>query len=899
MFDVRPVNNSGDLDVEKISQVGQVLMKPVVTVPRRDPLFRPVQPAPVMHFSASNDDGNSAAEKSERIQVRINPEERLRNWRMKREQEEKERQAQRAELLEQQRLLEIERQERLRWEKMSQEDQSKELLLQALEREKQERLEQEALRMREEETRRQQEFAERKREEERLQKAEQKQLLQLKQEQERLRQAKEAAAKEKKQRLQRAVRSPFRALVVSTKTFLKAVRRKEKHSQESVVPKRRVMPFFVTAAAVFVLIFGVGFSYRSLKVKSLALENGQVAYASLNQAKDAMKYRDFDQASVRFDDAYQRFSQIKSDVDGLGRILVDASRFVPYLSKLSSGEHLAQAGKDISRIGELAADTLKSLDAVKNPLGDGGSISFLKVFQDTDKNITEISASLDDLESNLDGINLEDIPESQQSQFVGLKKGLPELNKFMANLSQEEKVLTDVLGGNGQRKYLFLFQNNQEMRPTGGFIGSYGVLDIADGNVKNFFVDGIFNPDGQLREKVVPPAPIQKISAAWSLHDSNWFPDFPVSAEKACWFYEKTGGPTVDGVITMTPTVMQRLLEITGPIDMPDYGVTIDKDNFLESIQNEVEVDYDKEENQPKKILADLAPKILDRLFNARDISEITRTMDVLLESLNEKHILIYSKNYDIEKMVSRNGWSGEVLDADKDYLSVINTNINGYKTDGVIDEKIEHQAQIQSDGSVIDTVTITRKHNGGNTPYEWWNKVNADYMRVYVPKGSKLVQVSGQTNEFDSPPLDYKALNFKQDPQVTMEEEGMTIDPQSGTRIYEDAGKTVFANWVYVSPQESVTIRYSYLLPFKLDMNLTSKPADTYSLLAQKQSGSLGSTFSSQIVYPDTYDPIWKYPNDDITSVSSGEEHKQALELDTDLKTDRFIGIAFEKHNP
>ncbi|MFZ2193369.1 MAG: DUF4012 domain-containing protein [Candidatus Moraniibacteriota bacterium] len=668
------------------------------------------------------------------------------------------------------------------------------------------------------------------------------------------------------------------------------------HHFEKIDRRRYSLSFFIAVPAVFLLIFGASFFYRGLKVRGLAIENGKIAYANLTKAKDEIKNSNFNRAAVNFDDAYERFDEIKKNIDGLGKILVETSRFVPFLSKLSSGSHLAEAGKDISRIGELATEILQTLNEIKNPNKNGESISYLKIFQDSNKNIVEISAKMDDLEDNLAKINMDDIPENQRSQFIALKQKLPEINKFMDSFAEEEKILVDVLGGNGPRKYLFLFQNNQEMRATGGFIGTYAVLDISNGNIKNFFVDGIFNPDGQLREKIIPPIPIQKISANWSLHDSNWFPDFPKSAEKASWFYEKTGGPTVDGVITMTPTVMQRLLEITGPIEMPEYSMTIDKDNFLENIQTEVEIGYDKDLNQPKKVLADLTPKILDRIFNTKNISDFTKTIDILLSSLNEKHILIYSKNYDIEKILSKNGWSGEILDTRKDYLSVINTNINGYKTDGVVAENISHKAEIQSDGSIINTVTITRQHNGGNTPYEWWNKVNSDYMRVYVPKGSKLIHVSGQTKEFNSPPLDYKALGFKQDVQLIIEEESVVIDEESGTRIYEDSGKTVFANWVYVSPQESVKITYSYILPFKLDMSLTINPADAYSILFQKQSGSIGSDFSSTIIYPDFYKEIWRYPEQNISMLSDQIDGKTGFKFEDKLKTDKFIGVAFGK---
>jgi len=101
------------------------------------------------------------------------------------------------------------------------------------------------------------------------------------------------------------------------------------------------------------------------------------------------------------------------------------------------------------------------------------------------------------------------------------------------------------------------------------------LLTIDQGAIKSLFVDGIFNVDGQLHEKIIPPRPIQKISTAWSMHDANWFADFPTSAQKIQWFYEKTGGPTTDGIISLTPTLIERLLGLTGPIPMPEHDVLL------------------------------------------------------------------------------------------------------------------------------------------------------------------------------------------------------------------------------------------------------------------------------------------------------------------------------------
>lgn len=661
----------------------------------------------------------------------------------------------------------------------------------------------------------------------------------------------------------------------------------------SATKMKRLIVFLKFGMMAVAAVFICNIIIHAMEIRKNGLVDGRTAMAEILAAKDSIKNGDFEKSYRQFNSAHEKLDQLSAQLDGLGGILVGVTKYIPYLSKVSSGSHLISAGNGISKIGILVSEILKNVDAIKKGNGQGNSISYLSLFRDNEADIKKIAALLESAQDDLDSVNVDDIPASERSQFIEMKQMLPEVNRTVAAFLGEEKIFNDILGGNGPRKYLFLFQNNQEARATGGFIGSYGLLDIFNGRVRNFFIDGIFNPDGQLHTRIVPPAPIQKISANWSLHDSNWFPDFPRSAEKAAWFYEKAGGPTVDGVITMTPTVMEKLLEVTGPIDMPEYGIVVDKDNFIREVQYQVEVDYDKELNKPKKILGDLAPKILDKILNMKSFSEMSKALNVMVESLNEKQILIYSKNPEIENILSDNGWSGEMLDTPKDYLSVINTNINGFKTDGVVSENLTHKAEIHPDGSVIDTLTIVRHHNGGDTPYEWWNKVNSDYMRVYVPKGATLLGAEGQTREVDSPPLDYDALGYARDPQVQAEEDSAQIDPETGTKIYDDGGKTVFANWVYVSPKETVTVKYTYLLPFKTKLD-SLHVTDSYSLLVQKQSGSLGSSFSNEIYYPAAYKIIWQDPTDGVIRVDGRTQDEAGLKMETDLKTDKFFGIDF-----
>ena len=673
----------------------------------------------------------------------------------------------------------------------------------------------------------------------------------------------------------------------------------QKIRQEVLIIKKIKKQYYFSltkiSVVVLVILFLISYLNKGLKLERSGLMQTQKAFAKMLVAKDSIKNGNFKQSFIQFNNTYQDLSKVDEEINGLGAIVVDATKYIPYLSKISSGQHLIKAGKDISRIGVLISGIFQKIEAIKKQDNLEQGVAYLKLFKESKSDFQKVAILLQDTQSNLEETNFSDIPEKNRSQFINLKQELPHINAVIKTFLTEEDAIVDILGGNTPRKYLFLFQNNQEMRATGGFIGSYGLLDIFNGKVRQFFVDGVYNPDGQLKIKVVPPVPIQKISAAWSLHDSNWWPNFPTSAEKAIWFYEKEGGPTVDGVVAMTPTVLQNLLKITGPVSMPEYGLVIDKDNFISVIQEQVEVNYDKTLNHPKRILGDLASKILTKLMEKKDFNQLSQLADVILKSLNEKQLLVYSRNWNIEKLFSQNNWGGEILTTPKDYLSVINTNINGFKTDGVIDEKIFHQTQIKEDGLIIDTVIIKRKHNGGNTPFTWWNKVNADYMRVYVPQGSRLISAEGQTREFDVPPLDYNALKFKRDPQIQIENAKIKVDEESGTKIYNEAGKTVFANWVYVSPGETATVKYVYVLPFKITTDF-KKPADTYSLLVQKQSGSVSNHLMAEINYPKTLKVLWKYPQDKITRIDNLVNNQKGFKLESGLRTDKFMGVAFSR---
>jgi hypothetical protein len=649
--------------------------------------------------------------------------------------------------------------------------------------------------------------------------------------------------------------------------------------------KSRRLRRWVTGG-VFSLVLLVAGGVAMNWTQSFLFAAGERGVRALEAATIALRSGDFAVAQERIAEAeaaFQSGNRILHPLTPLFRIL----RPLPGLSPLASGAALFAAGEEFSRGGGalvhlagefLAGDYEQSTE----------ERSLIGVLRAAEGDIATARTALGRGQRALSLVRSSDIPADKRETFEQVSRILPSLVSFLEMYDRHQTVFEELLGAHGPRNYLFLFQNNQELRATGGFIGSYARLEMVHGHVRQFFVDGIFNPDGQLKENIVPPKPIQKISAGWSLHDSNWFPDFPHSAEKAIFFYEKTGGPTVDGVIALTPAVIERLLAVAGPIALPEYGVIIDTENFIPIIQEEVEVGYDKEENNPKRILGDLTSLLLDRLLEFRSREDLFALARSLGTSLNERHILIYSRHPAIEEIIRTAGWSGAILPAPHDYLSVVHSNINGYKTDGVIDESIVHETEIGRDGSIVDTVTITRRHNGGKTPYEWWNKVNADYLRVYVPLGAELLSAEGITREFPPAPLDYATLGFRIDPDVAREETGTRIDEASGTRISTDAGKTVFGNWVYVSPGEAVTVVYRYRLPFRL----SSTGPVGHSLLVQKQSGSRGSDFRVVLTPPDGLVPVWQTPENLIP-------YERTFDAQTKLSTDFFWGFVFDRTTP
>ncbi len=610
-----------------------------------------------------------------------------------------------------------------------------------------------------------------------------------------------------------------------------------------------------TAVAVIILALcviaprGVGAYYEELKqAKTTIMDNGTAGIMALQESAAALTTANFAVASIATSAALDRFNSALSTLRQ-HELITTLVRIVPVAgSEFVSREKLLLAGQEIALGNSYLIRGMNSATAASSTLTT--KIAFVT---------NELNTALPyyrRARAHLNDVPIEAVPTQYQAQFSDFKKVFNALQDDLENISKLGSSAQEIFGAAGTRRYLVLFQNESEIRPTGGFMGSFALADVKDGKLVKLDIPagGSYDLQGQLDTYVEPPTPLLLSNKRWEFQDANWFPDFPSSAQKILWFYRHARGVTADGVIAINSSVLERLLTLVGPLTDAKRGLTLTADTAISTLQNVVETGPEKAAHKPKQIIADTAGS----LFNALGALPSTATVPLLVNlqtALENKEIQLYFTDESAQKTIAGFGWSGALLptDKDQDYLMVVNTNIQGQKSDRNIKQSITHEALVQDDGSVVDTVTIKRENTTENTD-PIYNQTNIDYIRVYVPAGSTLLSAGGfswpDESKFRTPENWYKPDTF-----LSNIETNPVVDRRSGTRITTEFGKTAFGNWVITEPGASSTITFTYKLPFTLFKNNNSLvPSATtppsYQLMAQKQSG-VTSAFASQVIVP------------------------------------------------
>lgn len=588
-------------------------------------------------------------------------------------------------------------------------------------------------------------------------------------------------------------------------------------------------------------------------------------------------YEDLQNMSTQFAAVSEGLDTTSQDLESLQGNLSGLIGAIPGLSIVSDAQKMTNHGSELSQLTSEFLLAMKPFMQEGVEPFDSDDDSLIDALRKVQETSNTLHRHLAEVNTDLKGISTVALPADMTQHVNQAQDTLPQVIQHLEEVDVYFDMLLDILGADRDRQYLFLFQNNQELRATGGFIGSYGVMDMSKGNIESLKIEEIYNPDGQMKEFIQPPRPLQDITPRWFLRDANWFPHFPTSARQIIDMYEHTGGATPDGIVTITPTMIEFFLEITGPIEMKDYGEVVTADNFLELTQYETSENYQNPDN-PKQFIADLAPKMLSQVMESEkeDFSQIVQK---LVKAIEQRHIMMYFQDQELQNTVSEMNLAGEVYETEKDYLMINHNNIGGYKTDGVMQDRFDMETEITDNGEVINTVTVRRKHHGGNTDFEGWNEDNINYMRIYTPQGAQLLNASGfedrELKEWEANIESYdrsRRLREIERSQTTHQEYHLTQG--------QEAGKDVFSGWVTTEPQETSEVRIRYKLPFRVNEE------SLYSFILQKQSGVDTLDINHKLFLPQDWSVDW------LTSSSEVNQEGKRIQYRTRNPRDQYLGV-------
>ena len=428
--------------------------------------------------------------------------------------------------------------------------------------------------------------------------------------------------------------------------------------------------------------------------------------------------------------------------------------------------------------------------------------------------VGEESNETESLTSNI-SINLENLYrnsgflESETNQISGYGKNvftklvLGERGDFLKKKGpQLIRILQEtpeLMGGEKEKRYLIVLQNNMNLRPSGGVIESLAFITVADGKIINVEVSTSEEIDKNLKGFVPAPPAITKYYKidGWSLKDSNWEPDYPSSAEQIEWFIDKEIDRRVDGVLAIDVDFASELLKIIGPIRINNIEIEIDAGNLQ---ANTAVLD---ENNLWDDFLGEIIEKII-RLNS----SDRIKFMLTVFDNFEEKHLQLFLHNKDAGRAVSELNWDGSLPKTDcygnclVDWVSFVESSTTENNSSVFIKRTADLKITFE-EGLIKRRYVVLLENSAGADK----NLIYSSYVRLVTSLESGFSPVL--VKEFN--------INREVVPDT---------DIVSG---HKEAG--VF---VEIRPGTSVTIQFEWESPNNLDLNNSGE----YNFFLRKQPG-------------------------------------------------------------
>jgi hypothetical protein len=544
----------------------------------------------------------------------------------------------------------------------------------------------------------------------------------------------------------------------------------------------------------------------------LTLISAQKTYAQAKLTYAALKQQDIEAT----DRELKKTREALEDTRGKLKLLT-AMRVIPVANiYYNDARHLVEAGFYGLDSADIFVESVKPYSDVLGLKGQGSFVggSAEQRIETAVKTMGKVTPRIDDIaeKMKLARAEIDEVDPNHYPRFLAngqVREGMETLRTiaddgttFVDEARPLIKVLPKLLGETDDKRYLILFQNDKELRPTGGFLTAYAIFRISKGVVHVEKSEDIYVLDDSIRGKEKAPEPILKYLPkvpVLNIRDSNLSPDFQKSMETFRELYDRAGGKVdIDGIIAIDTHALVGAMNVLGDMQVNGQTYTTKMDERCDCPQ----VIYELEEyagirvqyirSDRKSIIGDLMLAIMNKAFSSSPKEYWGKLMQTAFAEIGQKHIMFSLDDKDAQKGLSAVNAAGEIREFDGDYFHLNEANFGGAKSNLFVSQNVEQEINIAQDGTITKTVTVNYKnpHKPSNCNLEAENSLclNApwrNWFRVYVPKGSKLKDSSGS--------------------EVKM-------------TTYDELGKTVFEGFTTIRPLGIGRLTLTYTLPFKLE---------------------------------------------------------------------------------
>ena len=429
----------------------------------------------------------------------------------------------------------------------------------------------------------------------------------------------------------------------------------------------------------------------------------------LEQAVSSIKAQKYETAEAQATQASTEFNLALNTLSDIRQNKI-ANYFGPISSSVSDLEYLTQTAEVLSKSLLRSTAVLAKLENVTSgrfkgsfsDLSESDRQQILLTVYQSAPELNGLNANLELSLNNLNKIHRIGILLPVASKLTDIKNQLTMATQLLDQVIPLTQLLPVISGYPQESELLVILQNNDELRPTGGFIGTYGLVNIKNGKTTTIVTEDVYHLDMPCIGKLMttPPDPIKKYMKVeyWWLRDANFSPDFPTSAKQVETMFmaesECAGKPAVKpaAVMAINPDLIADLLGLVGPITVD--GVTYDRSNFQPLLQYTVEVAYvDKNVSSwnRKEVINSVVSELEDRLVKL-PTSRLPEILKILQENIAKRNLQVYFDNSEQEQIANNLNLTGEIKNTSGDYLMVVDANLAAFKSDSVMRKNVTYQ---------------------------------------------------------------------------------------------------------------------------------------------------------------------------------------------------------------